>query len=160
MVTVDWPPLLFLELIQSDENDLSKVDTQHDVVVLLYSSRMIGVSKEVMLMHKGLVISTTHWRIRKSLEKDIGRVVTLSCWAEAAKIEEKLLQQHLHFGWCCLDELIRSTRSLVLYFARNYRGVGISLKDLLQAGSVSVLQGAERFDILAVTNSQPISSTG
>lgn len=71
-------------------------------------------------------------RIRTSLEKESGRVVTMSCWAEAAGIEVKLLQQHLHFGWYCRDELIRSTRSLVLYFARNYRGVGISLEDLLQ----------------------------
>ncbi|KAJ9168264.1 hypothetical protein P3X46_019812 [Hevea brasiliensis] len=69
-------------------------------------------------------------------------------------------------------KLIRSTRLLVLYFARNYRGMGIGLEGLLQciylayiifyfsfpiiqipisfpmfhAGNLGVLQGAERFD--------------
>ncbi|KAG7965999.1 hypothetical protein I3843_08G027800 [Carya illinoinensis] len=85
-------------------------------------------------------------RIRITLEEETGRVASLSCWAEAAGLDEKVLQQHLHFGWCCRDELLRSTRSLVLYLARNYRGLGIALEDLLQAGNLGVLQGAERFD--------------
>lgn len=71
-------------------------------------------------------------RIRITLEEETGRVASLSCWAEAAGLDEKVLQRHLHFGWCCRDELIRSTRSLVLYLARNYRGLGIALEDLLQ----------------------------
>lgn len=71
-------------------------------------------------------------RIRKTVEEETGRVASLSCWAEAAGLDEKVLQQHLHFGWYCRDELIKSTRSLVLYLARSYRGLGIALEDLLQ----------------------------
>ncbi|KAK7853858.1 rna polymerase sigma factor sigc [Quercus suber] len=85
-------------------------------------------------------------RIRRTLEEETGRVATISCWAEAAGLDEKVLQQNLHFGWYCRDEIIRSTRSLVLYLARNYRGLGIALEDLIQAGNLGVLQGAERFD--------------
>ena len=73
-------------------------------------------------------------RIRTRLEEETGRVVSLSCWAEAAGVNEKVLQQHLHFGWYCRDELLRSTRSLVLYFARNYRGLGVAHEDLIQVG--------------------------
>lgn len=71
-------------------------------------------------------------RIRRTLEEETGRVATISCWAEAAGLDEKVLQKNLHFGWYCRDEIIRSTRSLVLYLARNYRGLGIALEDLIQ----------------------------
>ena len=71
-------------------------------------------------------------RIRRTLEEETGRVASLSCWAEAAGLDEKVLQHHLHYGWWCRDELIRSTHSLVLYLARNYRGQGIALEDLIQ----------------------------
>ena len=71
-------------------------------------------------------------QIRTALEKETGSVASLSCWAEAAGIDEKELQRNLNFGWHCRDELLRSTKPLVLFLARNYRGLGIALEDLLQ----------------------------
>ncbi|KAE8693609.1 hypothetical protein F3Y22_tig00110797pilonHSYRG00005 [Hibiscus syriacus] len=85
-------------------------------------------------------------RIRTIMEEEPGKVVSMSCGAEAAKLTEKVLKQHLCYGWCCRDELLRSTRSLVPYFTRNYWGLGIAHEDLIQAGSIGVLQGAEKFD--------------
>lgn len=85
-------------------------------------------------------------RIRTKLEEESGKVASMICWAEAAGMNEKLLMRNLHFGWYCRDELVKSTRSLVLFLARNYRGLGIAHEDLIQAGYVGVLQGAERFD--------------
>lgn len=73
-------------------------------------------------------------RIRTVMEEETGRVVSLSSWAEAAGVDEKVLQQHLYFGWYCRDELLKSARSLVLYLARNYRGLGVALEDLIQVG--------------------------
>lgn len=70
--------------------------------------------------------------IQTTLEEGTGRAVTMSCWAEAAGLDVKVLQQQLSYGWCCRDELIRSTRSLVIFLARNYRGMGIALEDLIQ----------------------------
>ncbi|XP_043707437.1 RNA polymerase sigma factor sigC [Telopea speciosissima] len=85
-------------------------------------------------------------RVRASLEGEIGQVVSYSRWAEAVGLDEKVLQQRLLFGWFCRDKLIRSTHSLVSYLAGNYRGMGVAYKDLIQAGNIGVLQGAERFD--------------
>ncbi|XP_058074087.1 RNA polymerase sigma factor sigC isoform X5 [Magnolia sinica] len=85
-------------------------------------------------------------KVRMSLEERIGRAASLSRWAHAAGMDVKVLQQRLHFGRYCRDKLLKSTRSLVLYIARNYRGRGLGLEDLLQAGNMGVLQGAERFD--------------
>ncbi|XP_006853783.2 RNA polymerase sigma factor sigC [Amborella trichopoda] len=85
-------------------------------------------------------------KIRANLEENLGRDASFSVWAEAAGINEKVLKQQLHFGWFCRDKLLRSTRPLVMYLAKSYRGRGIGFEDLLQAGSLGVLQGAERFD--------------
>ncbi|KAK8509243.1 hypothetical protein V6N13_062296 [Hibiscus sabdariffa] len=108
--------------------------------------RLSTVARNEVEMSKGVKMVANLERIKTTMEEETGRAVSLSCWAEAAKLTKKLLQQHLHYGWYCRDELLRSTRSLVIYFARNYRGLGIAHEDLIQAGSIGVLQGAERFD--------------
>lgn len=71
-------------------------------------------------------------KVKTTLEKETGRAVTLNCWAEAAGIDEKVLQRDLRFGWYCRDELLKSGRSLVFYLARYYRGLGIAYEDLIQ----------------------------
>lgn len=75
-------------------------------------------------------------RIRTILEEETGQVVSLACWAEAAGVDEKVLQKSLHFGWFCRDKILRSTRSLVLFLAKNYRGLGIAVEDLIQVISL------------------------
>ncbi|KAK1311697.1 RNA polymerase sigma factor sigC [Acorus calamus] len=85
-------------------------------------------------------------RIRMKAEEKIGRAVSYAQWAEVAGIDERTLRQRLHFGWYCKDKLLKSTRSLVIYIARNYRGMGVAFDDLIQAGNMGILQGAERFD--------------
>nr|AKC88685.1 sigma factor [Francoa sonchifolia] len=108
--------------------------------------RRLMIARNEAEMSRGVKVIQDLERIRTTLEKETGRVVSLSTWAEAAGIDEKVLNQDLRYGWYCRDELLRSTRSLVLYLARNYRGLGIASEDLLQAGKLGVLQGAERFD--------------
>ncbi|KAM7274992.1 hypothetical protein ACFE04_016858 [Oxalis oulophora] len=109
-------------------------------------SRRLTMARNEAEMSKGLKVAVNLEKIRATLEKETGQVVSHSCWAKAAGVSEKTLQQDLRFGWYCRDELLRSTRSLVIYLARAYRGRGVSLDDLLQVGLVGVLQGAERFD--------------
>lgn len=71
-------------------------------------------------------------RIRMILEEEVGPRVSFSSWAEAAGVDKKELLENLQFGWCCRDELLRSTRSLVIYLSKNYNGQGIAFKDLIQ----------------------------
>ncbi|OVA08500.1 RNA polymerase sigma-70 [Macleaya cordata] len=109
-------------------------------------SRRLIIAKNESEMSWGVKDVANLERIRTILEEETGRMASFSSWAEAVGIDEKVLKQRLHFGWYCRDKLLKSTCSLVLYLARNYRGLGISLEDLLQAGNMGVLQGAERFD--------------
>ncbi|OIT36910.1 PREDICTED: RNA polymerase sigma factor sigC [Nicotiana attenuata] len=104
------------------------------------------IAKNEAEMSRGVKLVAELERIRSILEEETGRVASFSSWAEAAGVEQKELQHHLHFGWYCRDELLKSTRSLVLYLARNYRGLGVAFEDLIQAGNMGVLQGAVRFD--------------
>ncbi|XP_010504170.1 PREDICTED: RNA polymerase sigma factor sigC isoform X2 [Camelina sativa] len=112
----------------------------------IYRKKRERISRNEAEMSTGVKIVADMERIRTQLEEESGKVASLSCWAEAAGMNEKLLMRNLHYGWYCRDELLKSTRSLVLFLARNYRGLGIAHEDLVQAGYVGVLQGAERFD--------------
>nr|AKC88701.1 sigma factor [Pelargonium transvaalense] len=109
-------------------------------------SRRLMIAKNEAEMATGVKVMADLERIRTTLEEATGRVARLSCWAEAAELEQKVLQQRLQFGWQCRNELVRSSRSLVIYLARYYRGPGVAFEDLLQAGNLGVLEGAERFD--------------
>ncbi|KAL9832290.1 RNA polymerase sigma factor sigC [Arabidopsis thaliana] len=111
-----------------------------------YRKKRERISRNETEMSTGVKIVADMERIRTQLEEESGKVASLSCWAAAAGMNEKLLMRNLHYGWYCRDELVKSTRSLVLFLARNYRGLGIAHEDLIQAGYVGVLQGAERFD--------------
>lgn len=97
-------------------------------------------------MSRGVKVVAELEKLRAILEEESGQVPSLRTWAEAAGVDENVLRQNLHFGWFCRDELLRSTRSLVIFLTRNYRGLGIAHEDLIQAGNMGVLRGAERFD--------------
>ncbi|KAI9191193.1 hypothetical protein LWI28_004922 [Acer negundo] len=109
-------------------------------------SGRLSIARNEAEMSRGVKVVANLERIRTTLEKETGQVASLRSWAEATGVSEKALQQYLHFGWYCRDELLKSARSLVLFLARNYRGLGVPFSDLLQAGYFGVLQGAERFD--------------
>lgn len=140
--TVSSPSLT----LKVDQEDLLRFSASFVKRASNTKNKRIMVAKREAEMSKGVKVLAELEKIRTAIEEDTKRVASLSSWAEASGVDEKVLQQLLHHGYYCRDELIRSTRSLVLYLARKYRGMGIALDDLLQAGYVGVLQGAERFD--------------
>nr|AKC88684.1 sigma factor [Erodium trifolium] len=109
-------------------------------------NRRLMVAKNEVEMARGVKMISELERIRATLEEGTGQIARLSCWAEAAGLDQKVLQQQLHFGWQCRDEILRSSRSLVMYLARYYRRPGVAFEDLLQAGNLGVLEGAKKFD--------------
>ncbi|MED6217954.1 hypothetical protein PIB30_022413 [Stylosanthes scabra] len=109
-------------------------------------NRRIMIARREAEMSKGVKVLAELEKIREGIEEGTNQVASLRSWAEAAGVDERVLQKQLHYCQRCRDELIRSTRSLVFYLARKYRGMGIALEDLLQAGYIGVLQGAVRFD--------------
>uniref|UniRef100_A0A0E0A3J3 RNA polymerase sigma factor n=1 Tax=Oryza glumipatula TaxID=40148 RepID=A0A0E0A3J3_9ORYZ len=84
-------------------------------------------------------------KIRENLLKD-GSEVSHASWAKAAGIDEALLRSRLQEGYCCRERLLVTTEWLVKYIAKTYAGMGTAFEDLLQAGKMGVLNGAEKFD--------------
>ncbi|RCV16267.1 hypothetical protein SEVIR_3G126800v4 [Setaria viridis] len=84
-------------------------------------------------------------KIRENMVKD-GQEVSYQRWAEAAGVDEAELKSRLQAGYCCRERLIVTTEWLVRYIARTYTGMGTAFDDLLQAGKMGVLDGAEKFD--------------
>ncbi|CAA2983352.1 RNA polymerase sigma factor sigC [Olea europaea subsp. europaea] len=113
---------------------------------LISRKKKLKITKNEAEMSSGVKLVADLEKVRTMLEEETGQVGSLNSWAEAARVEKKTLQQRLHHGWQCRDELLRSTRSLVVFIAKNYRGLGVAFEDLIQAGNFGVLQGAERFD--------------
>ncbi|XP_042402220.1 RNA polymerase sigma factor sigC-like isoform X2 [Zingiber officinale] len=105
------------------------------------------IAKNESEMSMGVKEMANLEKLCKNLEEDMGKPPSLTRWAEAAGLDQKTLRSRLQFGWYCRDKLIRSTRSLVIFVAKNYRGMGIAFDDLIQAGYVGVLNGTERYDI-------------
>ncbi|KAF3780391.1 RNA polymerase sigma factor [Nymphaea thermarum] len=108
--------------------------------------RRLEIAKKESDMTSGVQEISKLENVRINLEEKLGHRVSLSGWAEAVGVDEKTLKDRLYFGWQCRDKLLKSTRSLVIYLAKGYQGRGISFDDLVQAGRLGVLQGAERFD--------------
>nr|XP_043612526.1 RNA polymerase sigma factor sigC [Erigeron canadensis] len=106
----------------------------------------LKITRNEAELSRGVKMIANLEKIRTMLEEETGTVINFSSWASAAGVDKKVLLENLQFGWCCRDELLKSTRSLVIYLAKNYNFQGIAFKDLIQAGNVGVLQGAERFD--------------
>ncbi|XP_074584661.1 RNA polymerase sigma factor sigC isoform X2 [Curcuma longa] len=105
------------------------------------------IAKNESEMSMGVKEMANLEKLCKNLEEDMGKPPSFTRWAEAAGLDQKTLRSRLQFGWYCRDKLIKSTRSLVIFIAKNYRGMGIAFDDLTQAGYVGVLNGAERYDI-------------
>ncbi|KAJ6823028.1 RNA polymerase sigma factor sigC isoform X1 [Iris pallida] len=131
-------------IVEESKVSTSRSSGGHKVSSKSNSRSLIARSESEM--SKAVKEVTDLERTRSRLEGEIGQLISYARWAEAAGIDQKILQQRLQFGWFCRDKLIRSTHSLVVYFARNYKGMGIAFDDLLQAGKMGVLKGAERFD--------------
>ncbi|KAI4376284.1 hypothetical protein MLD38_014065 [Melastoma candidum] len=109
------------------------------------NKRLIRAQNEVALS-RGVKFIADLEGIRLILEKESGMEISMSSWAKAAGMEEKTLRSCLRYGWYCRDEILRSSRSLIVFLARNYWSFGVAVEDLIQAGKLGVLHGAEKFD--------------
>lgn len=128
------------------DKNISKINSSATKASKSRSRRRQSIARNEVEMAKAVKSVVDLEQIRRVLEEETKQVASLSTWAEAAGLTKIVLQKKLHFGWYCRDELLRSTYSLILYLARNYRGYGVPFEDIIQAGKLGVLKGAERFD--------------
>eukprot|EP01018_Ginkgo_biloba_P007758 Gb_37605 [translate_table: standard] len=85
-------------------------------------------------------------KVKIRLQTLSGREPTICEWAEAVGTDQKYLKLRLRSGWQCREKMIKCNLRLVVYVAKNYQGLGMSLQDLMQEGSIGLIKGVENFD--------------
>ncbi|XP_078168343.1 RNApolymerase sigma-subunit C isoform X2 [Carex rostrata] len=111
-----------------------------------WRSRNHCTAKEECEFSEGVKVASELERIREVIEKETGQPVSYADWAKAAKTDTGTLSQLLIHGQYCRDQLVQCTQPLVIFLVKKYRGLGIGPDDLVQAGNLGVLKGAEKFD--------------
>ncbi|TVU01925.1 hypothetical protein EJB05_52572, partial [Eragrostis curvula] len=132
------------EIIKLDpETPLTKVD---DTEVIVRSGKSLERKlKRMRASEKASGECANLEKIRENMVKE-GQEVSYQRWAEEAGVDEAVLKSRLEAGYCCRERLLVTTEWLVKYIARSYTGMGTAFDDLLQAGKMGVLDGAEKFN--------------
>nr|XP_043613217.1 RNA polymerase sigma factor sigF, chloroplastic isoform X2 [Erigeron canadensis] len=82
---------------------------------------------------------------RSRFHDQFGREPTLVEWAEGANISSHELKSQLHLGNSSREKLICANLRMVVYIAKQYRGRGLDLQDLLQEGSMGLMRSVQKF---------------
>ncbi|KAJ9554913.1 hypothetical protein OSB04_009527 [Centaurea solstitialis] len=73
------------------------------------------------------------------------REPTLVEWAEAASLSCHELKSRVHRGTSSREKLICANLRMVVYIAKQYRGRGLDLQDLMQEGSMGLMRSVLKF---------------
>lgn len=109
------------------------------------SSKLLTASEEVELS-RGIQDLIKLDKIRAKYKEKTGKEPTLAQWAEVISIDQTTLKRRLQVGWDSFDKIINCNVRLVISVAKNYQNRGLSLQDLIQAGSMGLMRSAEKFD--------------
>lgn len=82
---------------------------------------------------------------RSRFHDQFGREPTLVEWAEAASLSSQELKSQLHLGNSSREKIICANLRMVVYIAKQYRGRGLDLQDLLQEGSMGLMRSVQKF---------------
>ncbi|KAK1429408.1 hypothetical protein QVD17_11617 [Tagetes erecta] len=83
--------------------------------------------------------------VRCRFHNQFGREPTLVEWAEAASLNTQDLKSQLHLGNSSQEKLVCANLRMVVYIAKQYRGRGLDLQDLLQEGSMGLMRSVKKF---------------
>ncbi|KAL8216974.1 hypothetical protein R6Q57_023811 [Mikania cordata] len=83
--------------------------------------------------------------VRCRFHNQFAREPTLVEWAEAASLSCQDLKSQLHLGNSSREKLICANLRMVVYIAKQYRGRGLDLQDLLQEGSMGLMRSVQKF---------------
>eukprot|EP00250_Pteridium_aquilinum_P002645 c12869_g1_i1 orf=419-2167(-) len=107
--------------------------------------RLLTATEEVQLSRKVQDVLALE-AVRSSLQKQLGREPFLAEWAGAVDMALGPFSTRLSEGRLSKDRMIQSNLRLVVSVAKKYQGRGLNIEDLVQAGSVGLIRGCERFD--------------
>nr|QKY65015.1 plastidic RNA polymerase sigma-subunit 6 [Passiflora oerstedii] len=83
--------------------------------------------------------------VKCKLQPLFGRELTMVEWAHGAGLSCPVLKEKVHSGNRSREKLISANLRMVVHIAKQYQTHGLSLEDLLQAGSMGLMKSVERF---------------
>lgn len=70
-------------------------------------------------------------KLREQLAEHCGGQPTFAQWADAAGVDQKILNKRLKYGTQCKNKMIKSNIRLVVSIAKNFSGAGMDIQDLV-----------------------------
>ncbi|XP_021730754.1 RNA polymerase sigma factor sigF, chloroplastic-like isoform X1 [Chenopodium quinoa] len=83
--------------------------------------------------------------VKQKLESQFDREPTFAEWADAVGMSIVALHSEVLSGRRSREKLIHANLRLVVHIAKQYQNRGLSLKDLLQEGSMGLMKSVEKF---------------
>jgi len=84
--------------------------------------------------------------IRRSLEQDTDREITLEEWSEQTDLSPQELRQMVREGQTAKLKMVRANLRLVVSIAKKYIKRDLEFLDLIQEGTLGLYRGVEKFD--------------
>lgn len=142
--------LLSITPIANQESAYSRrVESGQDAVTSYLSQ--IGKVK-LLTRREEVLLSERFQSARKliaakdQLKEELGQEPTNAEWAKCLNMEVTELLRHVREGVMAKNKLVLANLRLVVSVAKNYTKCGMELPDLIQAGTVGLQRGVEKFD--------------
>jgi RNA polymerase nonessential primary-like sigma factor len=83
---------------------------------------------------------------KRELAESLGRIPTLTEWAQASELSVPELQKAMAQGQRAKRKMVEANLRLVVSVAKKFTGHQVEILDLIQEGSIGLQRGVEKFD--------------
>ncbi|KAH7862411.1 hypothetical protein Vadar_004494 [Vaccinium darrowii] len=125
--------------------DTSLTDPLRYLRGITSGSRLLTAAEEHK-MSEGIQDLLKLEKLREQLAEHCGGQPTFAQWADAAGVDQKILNKRLKYGTQCKNKMIKSNIRLVVSIAKNFSGAGMDIQDLVLEGCKGLVKSVEKFD--------------